>query len=87
VASGEAWAKSKTGQDLRSFTLSGECRLLQEDVKTSSRMAEALENENEPSWKEVKQLKDILGGGKRKLRDHFSFSMERKDVKKGKDTN
>jgi len=24
-------------------------------------MAEALENENEPSWKEVKQLKDILG--------------------------
>ena len=36
-------------------------KLKKDDVLVSSRLVEALENENEPNWKEVKQMKDILG--------------------------
>ena len=36
-------------------------RLRKDDVLLCSRMVESLENENEPSWKEVKMLKEILG--------------------------
>ena len=55
----ESWGKAKTADD---FHL-GDCeKLKKEDVVTSVRLTQALENENEPSWKEVKQMKDILGG-------------------------
>ena len=32
------------------------------DVQGTVRMHQALDNENEPSWAEVKNLKDIVGG-------------------------
>jgi hypothetical protein len=31
-------------------------------VFNNVRMAQALDNENEPSWKEVRMMKEILGG-------------------------
>ena len=37
-------------------------KLKKEDVFMNVRMAQALDNENEPSWKEVKGMKDILQG-------------------------
>ncbi len=51
--------KCKSAEDLHSVL--GEERLRKDDVTTCVRVAEALENENEPTWKEVKQMKDILG--------------------------
>lgn len=37
-------------------------KLKKEDVTGCVRMAQAFDNENEPSWKEVKNMKDILQG-------------------------
>ena len=37
-------------------------KLKKEDVFLNVRMVQALDNENEPTWKEVKQMKDILQG-------------------------
>ena len=37
-------------------------QLKKEDVFMNVRMCSALENENEPTWKEVKTMKEILGG-------------------------
>lgn len=44
------------------FRALDEERLKRDDVFNNVRMAQALENENEPSWKEVRMMKDILGG-------------------------
>ncbi len=53
-------SKAKTSEELRE-PASAEQRLRKSDVVTSVRLVEALDNENEPSWKEVKQMKDVLG--------------------------
>ena len=37
-------------------------KLKRDDVFNNVRLAQALENENEPSWKEVRMMKDILQG-------------------------
>ena len=37
-------------------------QLKKDDVFMNVRMCQALDNENEPTWKEVKTMKDILGG-------------------------
>jgi hypothetical protein len=55
---GDAWGKAK-GQD--DFRLTDCAKLKKEDITSSVRLTQALENENEPTWKEVKQMKDILG--------------------------
>ena len=39
-----------------------EDKLKKEDVAMSVRMAQALDNENDSGWKEVKGMKDILAG-------------------------
>ena len=59
TAVGDQATKAKQSRDLRPST--AEEKLKKPDVVTSVRLVEALENENEPSWKEVKQMKDILG--------------------------
>lgn len=37
-------------------------KLKRDDVFLSVRMAQGIENENEPTWKDVKNMKDILQG-------------------------
>jgi len=53
--------KQKSNFVLISRALSEE-KLKRDDVFNNVRMAQALENENEPSWKEVRMMKEILGG-------------------------
>ena len=52
-------SKAKQASDLT--PLLSEDKLRKDDVLTSVRLVESLENENEPTWKEVKLMKDILG--------------------------
>lgn len=37
-------------------------KLKRDDVFLNVRMTQAIDNENEPTWKEVKNMKDILAG-------------------------
>ena len=55
----DALNKAKGSADLAACLT--EERLRKDDVKTSVQMADALEKESDPTWKEVKTMKDILG--------------------------
>lgn len=47
-------------------------KLKKNDVLNSVRITEALDNENEPGWKEVKQMKDILSKSMFGVKGQFS---------------
>ena len=40
----------------------GEDKLNRDDVFLSVRMAQAIDNENEPTWKDVKNMKELVAG-------------------------
>ncbi|XP_059098027.1 uncharacterized protein LOC131892253 isoform X2 [Tigriopus californicus] len=52
-------------------------KLKKNDVLNSVRITEALDNENEPSWKEVKQMKDILSGASTSSAESIGLNLQR----------
>eukprot|EP00095_Tigriopus_kingsejongensis_P004187 maker-scaffold47_size466558-snap-gene-3.44 protein:Tk04187 transcript:maker-scaffold47_size466558-snap-gene-3.44-mRNA-1 annotation:"---NA---" len=72
---GESISKAKQRSDFANCTQDE--KLKKNDVLNSVRITQALDNENEPTWKEVKQMKDILSGASTSSAESIGLNLQR----------